>query len=50
MKTKTVLALAFFLAAGRLFAQSPQEADILKLSEKMFKWEVAGNVDSMSFT
>ncbi len=36
------------LFAGSLFAQSPEETEVLKLSEKMFNWEVEGKTDSLA--
>ena len=45
---KKLLIIGLLLMNGHLFAQTQQETEILKLSEKMFKWEVDGKTDSLA--
>jgi ethanolamine utilization protein EutA (predicted chaperonin) len=44
---KNILTIAFFLLASHVFAQSKTEAEILKLSNQIFKWEVENKIDSL---
>ena len=44
---KYILWLAVFLGATELYAQASEEAVVLTVSEKLFKWEVENNIDSL---
>jgi len=44
---KTILFTLFTLLSLSAVAQSTKETEILKLSNQIFQWEVAGNIDSI---
>jgi hypothetical protein len=44
---KITLTAFIILLALKGFAQSPAEADVLNLSNKIFAWEVGGKIDSL---
>jgi hypothetical protein len=44
---RTILTMLFLLMADGLFAQSTAEADLLKISDNIFTWEVENKIDSL---
>lgn len=44
---KFILCLFILFGVSELYAQAPEEAVILNVSEKLFRWEVENNVDSL---
>ncbi|MGZ3833095.1 MAG: nuclear transport factor 2 family protein [Mucilaginibacter sp.] len=45
---KKILTLTLILIAGRVFAQSQSETEILNLSKTIFSWETQGKIDSLA--
>ncbi len=44
---KPLFAILFVIASLNCKAQTYQEKDLLSLSDRIFKWEVAGKIDSL---
>ena len=47
-RLKEILMFVILLFATQLFAQSKEEAEILKISKDIFHFEVAGKIDSLT--
>jgi len=47
-RIKEILTFVILLFASQLFGQSKKEAEILKISKDLFRWEIEGKIDSVA--
>jgi len=45
---KEIFTFVIFLISTQLFGQSNEEAEVLKISKDIFRWEEAGKIDSLA--
>jgi len=48
LRIKVIFTFFLFLFTTQLFGQSKKEAEILKISKDLFRWEIEGKIDSLA--